>query len=275
MQPIVIAVAPTGAWGVGDDNPTTPEAVTRDVVDCARVGASVVHLHARDAAGHLTTDLSPLNETIRAIRNRTDIIVEVSTGGLSPMNARERTLPVGRCDAELASLNVGSLNFGDHVYRNSVPNVRYWIDVMRRAEVHPSIEVFDTGHVETALHLIDEGLLRVPYNFSFIFGVQWGMPFDDRLARYLRTRIPAGSLAGAILVGSASFDAHVAVCDLGFRVVRVGFEDSHRYNGAIAATNAELVEAVRARLTHAGYRIATVGEARELLLWRHWIEETV
>ena len=272
MQPIVIAVAPSGGWGVGGGNPTNPAAIARDVVECARLGASIVHLHARDSAGNLTTDLSALKETIRMIRDRTDIIVEASTGGLSSMNARERALPVGRCDAELASLNIGSLNVGDHVYRNSVPDVRYWITVMRESEVHPSIEIFDTGHVETALHLIEAGLLLAPYNFSFIFGVRWGMPFDEYLARYLLGRIPAGAVAGAILIGSADFEAHLTACDLGCRVVRVGFEDSRRYGGRSAAHNAELVAALRTRLTDAGYAIATVGEARELLLWCHWTE---
>ena len=132
MQPIVIAVAPTGGWGAGEGNPTTPDAIARDVVECARLGASIVHLHARDGAGNLTTDLSTMQETIGMIRDRTDIIVEASTGGLSAMNARERALPIGRCDAELASLNIGSLNFADHVYRNSLPDVRYWIAAISR-----------------------------------------------------------------------------------------------------------------------------------------------
>ena len=188
MHPIVIAVAPTGGWGVGDGNPTTPEAIAHDVVKCARNGASIVHLHARDRLGRLTTDVSPLQETIQTIRSRADIIVEASTGGVSSMGAQERALPIGRCDAEIASLNIGSLNFDDHVYRNSVPDVRYWIDTMSEAKVHPSIEIFDTGHLETALHLIDTGLLRAPHNFSLIFGVRWGMPFDEHLARYLLGR---------------------------------------------------------------------------------------
>jgi 3-keto-5-aminohexanoate cleavage enzyme len=263
---IILAVAPTGGWGSGDNNPITPDAIARDVIACAEAGAAVVHMHARNAKGELTTDLTPFSTTVAAIKDSCDIILEASTGGLSNLTAAERVLPASAPHAEMGSLNIGSLNFGDAVYRNSLPDVRFWIDAMARRGVKPSLEIFDTGHLETALHLIQEGFVAPPCNFSFIFNVRWGMPYDPALLAYLKSRLPSGSRWGALLIHSRDFSNHIGAAKAGASVLRVGFEDSFNYNGKIATANAELVTALRAELEAAGFSIASVQEARALLL---------
>ena len=265
---IIIAVAPTGGWGRGDNNPVTPEAIAGDVVACARAGAAVVHLHARSEEGLLTADLAPFTAAVEAVKAAADIILEASTGGLSTLTAAERALPVTNPHAEMGSLNIGSLNFGDAVYRNSLPDVRFWIDTMKRSGVKPSLEIFDTGHLETARHLIAEGRVAPPCNFSFIFGVRWGMLFDPALLAYLISRLPEGSRWGAILVGSRDFDHHLKAARAGASFVRVGFEDAIHYGGRTARTNAELVTALRGTLEAEGFSIASAGEARCMLLGR-------
>ena len=142
---IIIAVAPTGGWGKGRGNPVSPETIARDVIACANTGAAVVHLHARDENGNLSADLACFNQAVETIKASCDIIVEASTGGLSLLTAVERALPAAHPHADLASLNMGSLNFGDQVYCNALPDVRLWIDKMTAAGVKPSLEVFDTG----------------------------------------------------------------------------------------------------------------------------------
>ncbi len=263
---IIIALAPTGGWGAGDNNPVTPEDIASDVIACAKAGAALVHMHARDRNGALTTDMQDFNETVQRIKKSVDVILEASTGGLSTLTAAQRILPVSHPAAELGSLNVGSLNFGDHVYKNSLPDVRYWIGKMKAAGVKPSLEIFDTGHLETALHLIEAGLITRPCNFSFIFNVRWGMPYDLALLSYLVSKLPADSRWGAILIGSKDFRAHLEAAAAGASVLRVGFEDSLEFNRRRAAGNLELVTALRAELEDAGYAIRTSQNAREVLL---------
>jgi len=263
---VIIALAPTGGWGAGRNNPVTPEDIAEDVIACAAEGAAVLHVHCRDRAGQLTDDMSFFNETLGLIKDRTEIILEASTGGLSALSAAQRVLPVTSTHAEMGSLNVGSLNFGDYVYQNSLPDVRFWLEEMKRQGVKPSLEVFDTGHLETALNLISDGLVPEPCNFSFIFNVQWGMSYDRRLLSYLVSRLPAGSCWGAIFIGSIDFSAHLEATDMGAAIVRVGFEDSLDYNGRTAASNVELVSTLRRELEQQGYKILGPEEARLRLL---------
>jgi 3-keto-5-aminohexanoate cleavage enzyme len=263
---IIIALAPTGGWGAGQNNPVTPEEIASEVISCVDSGASVLHIHARDRKGDLTPDQTAFNETVQLIKQETDIILEASTGGLSELTAAQRVIPAAHPAAEMGSLNIGSLNFGDQVYQNSVPDVRYWIAKMAEVGLKPSLEIFDTGHLETALHLIDEGLLTPPCNFSFIFGVSWGMVYDPDLLAYLVSRLPADSRWGGIFIGSRDFSAHLEAAAAGAAAVRVGFEDSREYQGHTARSNLELVTSLREELLHEGFEIIGVTEARKTLV---------
>ena len=263
---IIIAVAPTGGWGKTENNPVQPKAIAEDVIRCAGAGASVVHMHARDEEGNLTSDLTAFNHAVQTIKDSCDIILEASTGGLSNFTAHERVLPTGNPYAQMGSLNIGSLNFGDQVYKNSLVDVRYWIQTLAERGVKPSLEIFDTGNMETAIHLIREGLISLPCNFSFIFDVKWGMPYHPSILAYLKDQVPENCNWGALLIGSSSFANHLEAARAGAKILRVGFEDSYRYNGKIAANNEELVLALRAELEADGFSVATASEAREILL---------
>jgi len=263
---IIIDVAPTGGWGKTENNPVQSGAIAADVIRCAKAGATVVHMHARDEEGNLTTDLTAFNKAVQTIKDSCDIILEASTGGLSDFTAAERVLPTGNPHAQMGSLNIGSLNFGDHVYKNSLVDVRYWIKTLVKKGVKPSLEIFDTGNMETALHLIREGLISLPCNFSFIFDVKWGMPYHASILAYLIEQVPENCNWGAHLIGSTNFANHIEAAHAGAKLLRVGFEDSYRYNGKIAATNEELVLALRYELEAEGYSVATASEARKILL---------
>lgn len=263
---IIIAVAPTGGWGNTENNPVQSQVIASDVIRCAKAGAAVVHMHARDEEGNLTTDLTAFNKAVQTIKKSCDIILEASTGGLSNFTAAERVLPTVNPYAQMGSLNIGSLNFGDHVYKNSLIDVRYWVHTLAERGVKPSLEIFDTGNMETAIHLIREGLISVPCNFSFIFDVRWGMPFHRSILEYLKEQVPENCNWGALLIGSTSFANHMEAARAGAKILRVGFEDSCRYNGKTAANNEELVLALRAELEADGFSIATAAEAREILL---------
>lgn len=262
---IGIAVAPVGGWGPGQNNPLSAEAAAQAVLDCAAAGAAVYHIHSRDIDGNLTTDLSVFRNIADMVAAESDIILEASTGGLSPMSAAERALPLGVNQARMGSLNMGSLNFGDAVYSNSLPDIRFWISLMAEHGVIPALEIFDTGHLETTLHLISKGILTPPYHFSFIFNVSWGMTFEPGLLEILLRKLPEGSHWGAIFAGNTDFAQHLQVAKMGADLVRVGFEDSLICNGDAAETNAQLVERFRSELESCGYTLRSPGEVQKLL----------
>ena len=264
-QKIILSLAPTSGADPGNGNPLTPEAIARDVIASVNQGATVVHLHARSEHGKLTSDLAMFNRSVSLVKASRDFILEASTGGLSSMSTDERALPVSNPHAEIGSLNIGSLNFGDSVYSNSLPDVRNWIQCMVKAAVKPSLEVFDTGHLVTALDLLQQGLVKAPCNFSFIFGVQWGMPWDPELLQWLVRRLPEGSRWGVILIGSSGFASHLRAASLGASFLRVGFEDSRDLGDRLAGNNASLVSALREELEENGYTIARVDQARDIL----------
>jgi 3-keto-5-aminohexanoate cleavage enzyme len=268
-QKIIISLAPTGGWGREYNNPVRSADIAADVINCARAGASVVHMHARDEDGKLTTNLTAFNNAVQIIKDSCDIILEASTGGLSDFTAAERIVPTENSYAQMGSLNIGSLNFGDEVYKNGLRDVRFWIRTLKERGVKPTLEVFDTGNMETALYLINEGLISVPCNFSFIFDVKWGMPFHSYILSYLIEKVPQNCNWGALFAGSISFANHIEAARRGAKMLRVGFEDSRHYNSRTASTNEELVLALRKELEVAGFSIATTAEARAVLLKQH------
>lgn len=262
---IILAVAPTGAWGKGHNNPVGANQIAQEVLACAEAGASVVHLHARDFDGKLTKDLREFLRATELIRERSDIIIEASTGGLSDMTAQERALPVRGPQVDTASLNMGSVNFLDAVYCNSVPDIRLWLKIMAEAGVKPCLEIFDTSNIGLADHLIREGLIEPQFNFNFVFNYKWGMEFTPALLDVLKGLLPPQSIWGAIFGRSTDFSCHLQAALCGAAVIRVGFEDSRICNGKEADSNVELVNTIRAELEVLDFRLATATEARKTL----------
>ena len=255
MSDVILSLAPTGPFGKALNNPITPEELICTAIESYAEGASVIHLHARDLEGNLTTDMTLLQKTFAGIRQNSGMLIEASTGGLSDFTIEERGLPTTVSGATMGSLNLGSLNFGDHVYENTPPAVDFWIDQMTPFAVKPSLEIFDTGHLVFARSLIDQGRLTPPYNFSFIFNVKWGMMFSENLLTYLISQLPPQSNWGVIIIGSENFNDHISAAGCGADLIRVGFEDSNLINGKTASSNAELVSTLRVLLEQQGYRI--------------------
>ncbi|GAI60917.1 unnamed protein product, partial [marine sediment metagenome] len=225
----------------------------------------LVHLHARNSKGELTTDLSNFSKTIELITNECSVVIEASTGGLSGLTPQERSLPLQNEKAELGSLNMGSLNFLDKVYINTVPDIRYWLQRMIKNRVKPSLEIFDTSNIITSNLFIKEGLVKPQYNFNFIFNYKWGMSFSLSLIEVLKSMLPKESIWGAVFGESRNFSSHLQACLQGANMVRVGFEDSKICNNKEAETNLELVKEIRRELEISGFELADPEEARKLL----------
>ncbi|MBT8328403.1 MAG: 3-keto-5-aminohexanoate cleavage protein [Desulfofustis sp.] len=266
-QKITVAVAPVGREVAPPSiNPLTPEDVAQEVIDCARAGASMVHLHVRNSQGEQTEDITDFSKTLDIIRGSSDIIIQGSTGGLTALTLEERCVSVTDPRVEVASLNMGSVNFGEDVYINRVPDIRYWAGRMAENKVVPELEIFEAGMIPEAQMLIDEGTLKLPFYYNFALGAHWAAPADPRSLFYLTSLLPAGAPWSVVHDDMQDFSLLATAIGLGASAVRVGFEDSVLYApGKIAETNVELVEKMVSLVHRIGYEVATPDEAREML----------
>jgi 3-keto-5-aminohexanoate cleavage enzyme len=264
---IIIAVAPVGREVLPPSiNPLTPEAVASEVIECCRAGAAMVHLHVRDSQGEQTEDIAAFSQTLDIIRESSDIIIQGSTGGLTTLSLEERCVSVTDPRVEVASLNMGSVNFGEDVYINRVPDIRYWAGRMTENRVVPELEIFEAGMVAESQMLIEEGTLKPPFYYNFALGAHWAAPADPRSLSYLTSLLPAGVPWSVVHDNMQDFALLATAIGLGASGVRVGFEDSVQYApGKIAEKNVDLVAKIVSLVHRIGYEVAAPNEARYIL----------
>ena len=158
---IILCIAPVCHTGKeippGCRNPLTAEEVASEVRACADLGVGMVHLHVRDESGAQTFELDVFRRTLDLIREGSDIIIQGSTGGLADLSLEERCVCLEESRVEVASLNMGSVNFGEGVYINTFPDIRFWAGRMREHRVLPELECFDLGMVENSYLMAEEG----------------------------------------------------------------------------------------------------------------------
>ena len=265
---IIVAVAPVGREiEPPSENPLTPQEVAAEVIACTRAGASMVHLHVRDSSGEQTENLTDFSTTLDLICESSDIIIQGSTGGLTSLTLEERCVALNDPRTEVASLNMGSINFGEDVYINKLPDIRYWARRMAETQVAPELEVFAAGMLPTYMELVEEGVLKPPYSINLCLGFHWALPADVDTLFFMRTLLPEKNVPwGVIHDGMHDFALLATANGLGASTVRVGFEDSVFYRpGKAARTNAELVEKIVSMVHQMGCEVATCDEAREIL----------
>src|SRR3954471_8080286 len=156
-EPLLITVAPTGAETAKDDCPhlpTTPEELAQTAKDCERAGAAMIHLHVRDREHRPTLDPSLLREWVAAVRESTDLIVQLSTGG-SVHDPLDQRLKVLDALPDACSLTMGTTNFGDDVFSNPWPFITELYQLSQERQVVPEFELFDLGHVAALRRLLD------------------------------------------------------------------------------------------------------------------------
>lgn len=265
---IIVAVAPTGKkLEPPSVNPLTPEDVANQVIACDKAGAGMVHLHVRDRQGEQTEELLNFSTTLDLIRQSSDIIIQGSTGGLTDLTLEQRCVALNDPRVEVASLNMGSINFGEDVYINRLPDIRYWAGRMQETRVAPELEIFAAGMLPAYMKLVEEGVLKPPYSIGFCLGVRWALPANPETLFFLKTLLPEKDVPwGVIHAGMHDFSLLATAIGMGASVVRVGFEDSSFFApGKAAETNAELVERIVSLTHQMGYEVATCDEAREML----------
>lgn len=265
----IITVAPTGAWPSKKDNPAvpmTPKEIADDVCACRQAGASVAHLHMRDADGQGTMNKELFKETVGLIRERCDIVLNLTTSG--DLNATDETRMAHLIELkpELASYDCGSMNWmHTSLFLNPPAFLEKLAKTMEENGVKPEIEIFDAGMVSNALYYLKKGFLKHPLHFQFVLGAAGGMDATVKNLVFLKSLIPEEATWSALGIGKGHMPILYATLALGGHV-RVGMEDNVLYGkGRLADSNAEFVERAVRLVKEMDKTPATPDEARRIL----------
>ncbi len=268
MDKMVITCAVTGAETTKQDNPNlpiTPEEISRAAHDSCLAGASILHLHVRDKKGLPTQDSDVFKKTMDLVRRQCDIVIEVTTGGAVGMTLEERLQPLYLAP-EMASLDCGTINFGDDYIVNTLPMIRETASVMNRFNIRPTLECFDLSHVDTSCLLVKEGLITPPFHYGLVLNAPGGVRYDAHTLNFFVRRLPENSYFTVIGIGGKAHlqSIHDTIPLKGF--IRAGFEDNVYFEkGVLAESNAQLVERIKFNAKKAGYKTATPGDVRKML----------
>jgi 3-keto-5-aminohexanoate cleavage enzyme len=265
----LITLAPTGAESAKADVPALPvtvEEVASTARDGQAVGAAVLHLHVRDAETRPTLDLPRVREVVAAVRESSDLVVQLSTGGAvtDPADAR---LAVLDAEPDAASLSLGTVNFGRAVFSNPWDLIVELHTQMQQRGIVPEYEAFDLGHLATLTRLLDRygppagGHVHV----DLVMGVPGGMPGTTAALAACLPALPPGSTFAATGVGRTSIPVMLAALSAGGHL-RVGMEDTLTYApGEPVRDNVQLVARAAGLARIAQRPPLSTDEARHLL----------
>jgi uncharacterized protein (DUF849 family) len=294
---VIITCAVTGAIHTPSMSPylpVTPKEIEDAAVAAAEAGAAIVHLHARDPVdGHPTQDPKLFLEFAPAIARRSDVVINFTTGGAPTMLVEERLQPALQLKPEVASLNMGSMNFGlypmldrfkefkfdwerpylegsyDRVFKNTFKDIDHILTSCAGNATRFEIECYDIGHLYTARHFFDRGIVKAPLFIQSVFGILGGIgPHPDDVAHMKRTadRLFGDNYLWSVL-GAGRNQLPIAAMSAAMGGnIRVGLEDSLWLGpGKFAESNAAQVRAARQIVEGLGLEVATPDEARKML----------
>ncbi len=275
MKDLIISAALTGGGAVAhehsaDKRPVTPDEIARDVVACAKAGAAICHIHARNAEGRATNDLAVFTEIMEKTRKAlkeadVDVILNLTTsGGLN--FTEQRIAPIVALHPEMCSYDAGTLNwYNDGIFYNTPEFLMKLGKAAMENGVKPEIEVFDSGMIRNAVRFADRGFLARPLHFQFVLGTYSGMEATVENMEFLRSMLPEGSTFSVTGIGRHALPMMLAALAMEADGIRVGLEDNLFLRYGVPATNEELVRQAVHLGTLAGRKIATAARAREIL----------
>jgi len=277
MSKIIITVAPTGAWPSKKDNPNiplTPEEIANDVYECYKAGASIAHLHMRDDMGKGTMDIKKFEETVRLIKEKCDIVINLTTSGDLNATDETRQAHLKLIKPDLASYDCGSMNWmHNSLFINHPKFLEELGYTMQENNVKPEIEIFDAGMIYNSLYYIKKGVLKEPVHYQFVLGAAGGTAATVENLVYLKNLIPEGSTWSALGIGKGHIPILMTAIAMGGHV-RVGMEDNVYYGpGELAVSNAQLVERAAKLIENSMNEVATPTEARKILGLKNGVEE--
>lgn len=265
----MITVAPTGAEVDKASVPALPVTLDELVTtakECREAGAAVIHVHIRGADAQPTLDLGRLKDTVHALRESTDLIVQLSTGG-AVTDPFERRLAVLDAAPDGCSLTCGTVNFGDEVFMNPWPFMCELYVRTQQLGVVPEFELFDMGHIASLHRLLDK--YGPPFgghvHCDLVMGVPGGMAGDAATLVAAVAALPAEATFSATGIGRTTLPVMFAALAAGGQL-RVGMEDTVTFSrGRPVQSNAELVERAAALAEVAQRPAMTPDEARAML----------
>ena len=271
MKKVIITAAVSGSRPTKQMNPAvpySPREIAQAAVESCQAGAAIAHIHVRNPkTGTPSSRIELFQEVLGRVRDQCDMIINLTTSGLNltGANVRETRLQSVELRPEICSLDIGSLNFQDKPFINSPSWGRTAAEKMRKYGVKPEIEVFDVGHVDQAIHWIDEGLIDHPPYFQLCMGAKWGIPATPENLLFMKSQLPANIPWSVLGVGRMQLSMITMGILLGGHI-RVGFEDNiYLQKGVLAKNNAEIVEMAVNLIEHLQHKVATPREARQIL----------
>jgi uncharacterized protein (DUF849 family) len=294
---VIITCAVTGAIhtpSMSRHLPITPEEIADAAIGAAEAGAAIVHLHARDPQnGKPDQRPEAFSPFLQVIKQRSGCIVNITTGGSPTMLVAERVQPAAHLKPEVASLNMGSMNFGlypmlnrfktfkydweepylresdDRIFRNTFRDIEFILRTCAENGTRFEIECYDIGHLYTLAHFAERGLIKPPFFVQSVFGLLGGIgPHPEDVAHMKRTadRLFGDQYRWSVLgAGRNQLPIAAMAAAMGGNV-RVGLEDSLWIApGKLAETNAQQVRAARQIIEALGLEVATPDDAREIL----------
>jgi len=266
-EKLLITVAPCIPTYMAKDIPgldLSPEGLAEEIIRSYNAGASILHLHVWDGDGVPTTDLDAFKKTIDLVRQKTDMIIEGSTGGFNDLTPAERSTSL-LVDIEMASLNPGSVNYDQGVYINSPADIRYWVETMHKRKIKPDIAIFDSAMIHNSLQHAQNGLIEEPLIFTFVLGQEGAIPATAKNLMFLTDNVPPDSLKFVARHSNPDISLMVMNMTMGGHA-RAGYEDSPYYlPGQLAKSNAQLIERIVRIGREIGREPASTSEARSIL----------
>jgi 3-keto-5-aminohexanoate cleavage enzyme len=267
-RPVVVTVAVTGADVFRENNPNipyTPEEIADSAVEAAGAGATVAHLHVREDDGTPTGSPERFRQVITSIRERSEMLTMVSTGGSNDMTIEERTTGLG-ARPDLSGVESGSMNFGDETFITPPPAGRGIIEAALQAGIELEVEAFDVGHVVSAVRWLQEGILPPPLRINLVFGVPGGIDASPEALAAMVRSLPDDAFWTVTCIGRHNPRLLALAILHGAPGIRTGLEDTvYLRRGVLAPSNASLVEATVSLAGALGREVATQQQTRELL----------
>ena len=298
MAKVIISCAITGAIhtpSMSDALPITPEEIARASIEAAEAGAAIIHLHARNPeTGEPTPDPAVFMQFLPTIKQSTDAVVNITTGGGLGMTLAERLAAPLQAKPEMCSLNMGSMNFNisraagkvtewkhpwekpylentvNYIFRNTFKDVEDIVEQLGKTHgTRFEFECYDVGHLYNLAHMLDRGVVEGPLFVQTIFGILGGIGAEQRNLMFMREtadRLFGDQYVWSVLAAGRHQMAFTTMAGILGGNVRVGLEDSlYIGKGEMATSNAQQVAKIRRILEELSLEIATPAEARAIL----------
>jgi len=283
----VITCALTGGMDNAHMNPAipvTPAQLVQSALEAESAGAAIAHIHVRDPETTKSSmDISLYRAVVDGLKQaNSKLIINLTTGpgaqfvpgdcennptpgeGSTLTSPQKRVAHIEELQPEVCTLDVATLNFGEHVFMNTPEHLREMATRIGKAGTKPELEVFEPGHLRLALKMVEDGLIEPPPMFQLCLGIPWGAPATPETVLYMKSMLPQNALWSGFGISRMQFPMAAMVCILGGHV-RVGLEDNlYVSRGKLASSNAVLVERAVTIIEAIGGEVASPDEARKI-----------